>query len=369
MNNKCIFIAGGGTGGHIYPGVAIARAVLKDHPDAEVHFIGTAEGLEVKILPREGFALHLIHGGKLNFAGGFVKKIKTLFGVTLGFLESLRLLKKYQPAFVMGVGGYASAPMVLASAFMKYQTAIWEPNALPGLANRWLSRFVKTSYVVFEEAKTHLSSPEIKVVGMPVRSELERSSKNVEESLSTNSKIRILHFGGSQGSRAIGTALCDAITSDPNWAKKYYFIHQTGSLDYEKLKIRYQGFEENVEVHEFIFDMPQVYLKSDLVICRGGASTLNEISAFGLPAIVVPLPAADAHQEKNARALAQLGGVSVLIQSELTPESLKREIDLLAKDITKLRQMGQANRAFYKPKAAEKLAQEIWGKAFDQPAQ
>jgi UDP-N-acetylglucosamine--N-acetylmuramyl-(pentapeptide) pyrophosphoryl-undecaprenol N-acetylglucosamine transferase len=298
----------------------------------------------------------LIYGGQLNFPGQPLKKLKTLIRLPIGIFQSLELLIKYRPFFVLGVGGYASGPFVLLASLMGCRTAIWEPNALPGLANRWLSRFVKRCFLVFEDSKKYLHAKNVQVVGMPVRAEMEAKHEATPRS---DAKFHILHYGGSQGSRAIGRALCGAVTHHQGWTDDLKIVHQTGSIDHRDFIGRYKGFENLVEIHEFIFDMPKFYEWADLVVCRGGASTLNEIAAFGLPSIIIPLPAADAHQEKNAEMLVKANAARMIPQSELTPERLISEIQELRSNVA-LRDMIKKNvKAFHRPRAAEAIAQEI----------
>lgn len=352
---KVIMIAGGGTGGHVYPGIAIARALEKKDSNIEIHFVGTKEGLETKIIPREKFPLHLIFGGKLNFAGNPLLKIKTLIKLPLGFLQSAKLILKYKPVLVLGVGGYASGPFVLTAALLGYKTAIWEPNALPGMANRLLSRFVKKCFVVFEESKSLLNNSNVIVAGMPIRAEIEILSKPQ----GAKSEFHILHYGGSQGSRIIGRTLCAAIQSKELWPQGIRVVHQTGSIDHADFISRYAGFENQVEIQEFIFDMPKYYQWADLVICRGGASTLNEIAAFGLPAIVIPLPAADGHQEKNAEILVSAGAARMILQKDLSKERLIEEINFLRNNEAVRKGLADNVRKFYKAKASETIAESL----------
>lgn len=392
VNEKIVFIAGGGTGGHIYPGVAIAKQIQNSDSKIHVHFIGTHQGLETKIIPKEGFPLHLIQGGKLNMSGQWLVKLKTLIKLPLGFLQSVWLLQKYKPCAVLGVGGYASAPVVLMAALgqrlgiYKGATFIWEPNAHPGLANRWLSKFVKTCFVVFEESKKYLSSKNIMVLGMPVRNEIEQAyyqshyqanyqapviESGNEINLESNKPsppnsekvFRILHFGGSQGARAIGQALSDAVLLGGEWLRGVQIVHQSGSLDYQKLKQKYENCKNKnqIELQEFIYDMPKYYQNSDLVICRGGASTIAELAAFGLPAIVIPLPMADGHQEQNARALADVDALLMLLQKDLTPQRLIAEIENLRHHPEQLQKYSRNIKSFFKPKAVEQISRQLLG--------
>lgn len=349
-------IAGGGTGGHIYPGIAIARALQKQDPSVEIHFVGTAQGLETKIIPKENFRLHCIHGGKLNFSGNPILKLKTLLKLPLGLFQSIGLILKYKPDFVLGVGGYASGPFLLAASLLGKQTAIWEPNAYPGMANRWLSPFVKKCFLVFEESKKLLKNSNTFVFGMPVRAEMERKSVPAAR---TDNKFHLLHYGGSQGSRAIGRTLCAALQKGGPWTENLKVVHQTGSLDHQDFIERYKGYDSLVEIHEFIYNMPDYYEWADLVLCRGGASTLNELAAFGLPAIVVPLPAADGHQEKNAEVLVQGNAARMILQKDLTPERLIAEIEAIKNDPDLRETLKRNIPKFHKPKAAEAIAKAI----------
>lgn len=353
---KVIMIAGGGTGGHIYPGIAIAKALEKMDSNVQVHFVGTSQGLETKIVPKENFPLHCIAGGKLNFSGKPLLKLKTLLKLPIGLLQAFQLIIKFKPQFVLGVGGFASGPFLLAAALLGKQTAIWEPNAYPGMANRWLSRFVKKCFLVFDESKSLLSNSNTFVFGMPVRSEMEKKSM---PSPRTDSKFHLLHYGGSQGSRVIGRTLCEALKNGGAWTQELQVVHQTGSLDHKDFLEKYRGHEAMVEVHEFIYNMPDFYEWADVVLCRGGASTLNELAAFGLPAIIVPLPAADGHQEKNAEMLVKANAARMILQKDLTPQKLVEEIQLLRTNQA-LRESLKLNiQKFHRSQAAEAIAKTI----------
>lgn len=354
---KTIIIAGGGTGGHIYPGVAIARALQKMDSNIEILFVGTREGLETKIIPKEGFPLKLIAGGKLNFAGNPVKKIQTLLKLPLGFFQAIGILLSTKPMAVLGVGGYASGPFLLAAALIGKKTAIWEANAIPGLTNRWLSKFVDRCFLVFEETKLHLKSKNVQVLGMPVRAELEKA--HVERPARREGPFHLLHFGGSQGSRAIGRTLCEAIHERGPWTKNLRVVHQTGVIDFKDFQNRYQGYDDVVEMHEFLYDMPKYYQWADLVLCRGGAGTLTEMAAFGLPAIIVPLPAADGHQEKNGELLVKQNAATMILQKDLNAQRLIEEIESLRQHPLKLEEMKKNIKRFHKPQAAEAIAKSL----------
>lgn len=364
MKSK-VFIAGGGTGGHIYPALAIAKSLMLQDSNIEIHFVGTELGLEKEIIPRENFKIHFISIDKLNLKGQWVKKVKTLLSVPLALFQSYKLLRKYKPNFILGVGGYASGPFVFTASLLGYPTGIWEPNAKPGLANQILSRFVDVSFLVFEKAKVYLKPKSFLVLGMPIRLEIESQLQNIRKqrearkSDKTNNKFRILCFGGSQGARVINQNLSTLLLDRPELGDIYEVVHQIGKNDWTSLKDKYAPLASWVTPFEFIFDMPKYYEWADLVICRAGASTLAEVSAFGVPAILIPLSLADGHQLENAKDLVNQGGAVLIEQNNLTPEKLFEEIELLRQSDQKRRQMENNLLGLFQSNAAGLLAQAI----------
>jgi len=360
---KNIFIAGGGTGGHIFPGLAIAEYLVNTNVDIKIHFVGTKIGLEKKILDKyPQFSLHLISGGKLNYSGQSLLKLLTVFKLFYALFQSIFLILKYRPRFAISVGGYASGPFVLMCSFLGVPTAIWEPNAHPGLANRWLSKFVKTSFYVFDQSTHFLSTKENIKSGLPIRQELSdiEFKYSVPDKFSSEDPFVIFHFGGSQGSRAIGTIFSDLVLKYKD-NKNYFFIHQCGSTDFEKFKEKYSGIK-NIEAKDFISNMPDYYKKAHLIICRGGANTLTELQAYGLPSIVIPLPAADNHQEHNAKELSDAEAAIMVLQKDLSLESLDISLDDFFKNPEKLKQISQNVRKLYKPGAAKIIGDFIYEK-------
>jgi UDP-N-acetylglucosamine--N-acetylmuramyl-(pentapeptide) pyrophosphoryl-undecaprenol N-acetylglucosamine transferase len=357
---KKVFIAGGGTGGHIYPALAIARAIQKQSPGVQIEFVGTTQGLEGKIIPREGYALHLIEGGKLNFKGQFFLKLKTFLKLPYGLIQSFALIVQKKPDYVLGVGGYASGPFVLAAAVLGRKTAIWEPNAHPGLANMWLSKVVKRCFLVFDETAKYFPAQKILKIGMPVREEIELGRHEKRNQQRQNQKkFTLLHYGGSQGARALGKALCEAVLKGGDWLSDMHIIHQSGSLDYEYFKKKYAGLEHLVDLREFIYDMPQVYNRTDLVMARAGASTITELAAYGLPSILIPLPLADGHQVQNAKSLAQADAAIMIPQSELNADKLIEWFSKLKSDAGLREKLSRNIASRFVPRAAEKIAKEI----------
>lgn len=314
-----VLIAAGGTGGHIYPGIAVAKEILRRDEKSEVLFVGTARGLETKIVPENGFQLSLINSAGLKNVG-FVGKLKGLFVLPKSFLEARRLLKDFKPAVVVGAGGYVSGPVLLMASLMKIPTLVMDSNALPGFTNRRLAMFVTKAALTFDEALPYFGKKGI-VTGNPVRKEFFEVTPK-----SRGGKINLLIFGGSQGARAINNAMTDALDKLP--ADKLQITHQTGEGDFEKIKELYsRSAFENSDVRPYISNMVDEFAKADLVICRAGATTCAELAAAGKAAIMIPLPtAADDHQRKNAEALKNAGAAKMILQRDLSGESLANEI-------------------------------------------
>lgn len=319
IKKRTVVITGGGTGGHIYPGVAIAQEVARQHPDIEVHFVGASGGLEEKILPKTNFPFHLIKVGRLHSSVGKWQQFKTLCYMPLTLLHALKIYWKLKPEAILGVGGFASGPFLFIGWLMGAKTALWEPNAYPGLTNRWLSRVVTKNFVVFHEAAKFLKTQSVIAVGLPVRKEFFEQSK---ASL-TSSHLKVLVFGGSQGARAVNDAVVKMVQQFPDILQKIQLRHQTGAGDYQRIKSLYGELASQVTILEYIHDMPVELHNADVVICRSGASTVAEMIACRKAAIYIPLPtAADNHQFKNAEVLAKKQAGIVIEQKNLTPEKL-----------------------------------------------
>ncbi len=353
---KKIVIAGGGTGGHIYPGVAIAKTIEKLDKNIEVVFVGSALGLETKIIPREGFSLVLLPAGKLNYSGGFINKIKTFFKLPMAFVKSAYWLIVNRPLFVLGVGGYASGPFVAVASLLKFKTAIWEPNAHPGLTNRWLSKIVNKAYYVFDESAPYFSCRQKQKVGLPVRQELE----SLEPVAREDNDFHVLVFGGSQGSKYLNDVIEKMVIAEASWLHKGRLIHQTGVNDYSQINEKYKQSVFHVQAYEYLHEMNKYYEWADLVICRSGASTVAELAAVGKPAILIPLPtSADDHQLKNAKAVADQGAAILLEQKNLTGEQLQKIILNLQNDKIKLKNMSEKMKSLHAARAAEEISKNI----------
>jgi UDP-N-acetylglucosamine--N-acetylmuramyl-(pentapeptide) pyrophosphoryl-undecaprenol N-acetylglucosamine transferase len=320
VNKKTVVITGGGTGGHIYPGLAMAQELNRLYPEIEVHFVGATGGLEEKILPNSGFKYHLIKVGRLHSSVGRLQQLKTLLYMPISLFHAWRIFLQLKPVAVLGVGGFASGPFLLIGWLMRARTALWEPNAHPGLTNRWLSRLVDICFVVFAEARDVLHSARVIEVGLPVRQEFFENEKTVN----TGGKLKVLIFGGSQGARAINEVIVNLITAHPEILEKIEIRHQTGSRDFRRIQNAYGRLVSQVTVLEYINDMPLELHNADLVICRSGASTVAEIVACQKPAIFIPLPtAADNHQFKNAEVLARKQAGILIEQKDLSVGKLR----------------------------------------------
>jgi UDP-N-acetylglucosamine--N-acetylmuramyl-(pentapeptide) pyrophosphoryl-undecaprenol N-acetylglucosamine transferase len=342
-----VIIAGGGTGGHIYPGVAIAQEFRRRDADTQILFVGTARGLETKIIPREGFNLELIEVSALKRVS-MVNRIKSLLKLPKGFLDVRSLIKRVRPDVVIGVGGYASGPVVLTAALMDTPTMVAEQNALPGFTNRTLARFVKAAAVSFEEARTFFGE-KAEITGNPVRAEF--FDVPVKQAGDT---IHVLITGGSQGARAINEAMIGALPLLAEEKDRVSITHQTGENDFYRVRDAYENSGLRADVRPFIEKMVDEFVAADLVISRAGATTVAELAAAGKPAIMVPFPfAADDHQRKNAEAVERAGAGRMILQAELTPERLAKELLWLIHDPHKLGRMAEAGKLLGHPDAAK----------------
>lgn len=350
-----ILIAAGGTGGHIYPALAMAEAFQTKRPGVKIEFVGTAHGLENKIVPAKGFKVHHLPIGRLNSNVSIGERLKTVVLLPWALLKSIFLLRREKPDFVLGVGGHASGPLLLMASLLGYRNAIWEPNALPGMANRILSKFVDEAWVVFDEARSLLRG-NVQVAGMPVRREIEEMPMTKTHS----GKFRLLIFGGSQGARGLNTAAAEMIKKGGEWLGDMEIIHQTGTADFQRIKELYGQALSHVDLREYLHDMGQQYQKADLVICRSGTGTLSELAACGKPSILIPFPfAADDHQKKNAESLVAKKAAIMILQKDLTPDGLRDQILWLKAHPQALQQMGEAVRTFHHPRAAETLVSQF----------
>jgi UDP-N-acetylglucosamine--N-acetylmuramyl-(pentapeptide) pyrophosphoryl-undecaprenol N-acetylglucosamine transferase len=361
-----VVIAGGGTGGHLFPGIALAQEITTRHPRNDVLFVGTARGLEARVVPAEGYKLEMIRVAGLKGMGP-LRFLRALLMLPLALWQSIRLLQSYQPDVVVGVGGYASGPVVLAAWLLRIPTAIQEQNALPGITNRILSRFAKTVFTAFDQARTHFPASKVRLLGNPIRRQL---MDNFLKSRVDTPRFELLVFGGSQGAHAINQGMIDALPLLSDVLGQLHFVHQTGKSDVEAVRVGYEKAGASAEVLGFIDDMSKAYAVADLVVCRAGATTLAELTVCKKPSILIPFPyAADNHQEINARSLVDAGAAVMIAEVDLTPEILAKEIRALQGDRPRLAKMERAAGQLGRPEAAKEIAdvcvelmEARWGK-------
>jgi UDP-N-acetylglucosamine--N-acetylmuramyl-(pentapeptide) pyrophosphoryl-undecaprenol N-acetylglucosamine transferase len=342
-------IAGGGTGGHVIPGLAIAQELQQTY-DSQVLFIGTARGIENRLVPGAGYPLRLVKVGALKNVST-ATRARTVFDLPRAVGESWRIFSEFRPNVVIGVGGYASGPAMAAAILRRIPTLAFEPNVVPGFANRAIARFVSQAAVHFSETSKYFRR--CSVTGVPVRQAFfEVASNPVAHANST-----LLVFGGSQGAHAINRAMLESAATLRARIPQLRIIHQTGERDYNDAQVAYEKLNGEAEVHRFIDNMPAFFARADLVLCRSGASTVAEIAAAGKPAILIPFPrAADDHQKRNAEALEKAGAAVMIEEAKLSPESLVETVCSLLGDPSRLGKMGEAARSLAHPNAARDIA-------------
>ena len=353
-----VLIAAGGTGGHIYPGIAVAKEILRRGPGSEVRFVGTARGLENKLVPQAGFELSLIDSTGLKNVGP-IARARGLLLLPKSFLAARKLIKAFRPDVVIGAGGYVSGPAVLTAALLKLPTLVMESNALPGWTNRVLARFVDKAAVSFDAALPYFRGKAV-VTGNPVRREFfEIPTKERQPE-----KFSVLVFGGSQGAHAINAAMIAALPSLASLQNVLRITHQTGEADFANVSSGYAeaGWGERADVRKYIDNMVAAFTDVDLVICRAGATTTAELIAAGKASIMIPFPlAADDHQRKNAEALELAGAGRMILQQDLSGERLAEEMTTLAREPEKITTMEQAARKLARGDAAAAVVEMIEG--------
>jgi UDP-N-acetylglucosamine--N-acetylmuramyl-(pentapeptide) pyrophosphoryl-undecaprenol N-acetylglucosamine transferase len=352
MSPKRIIIAGGGTGGHVLAGIAVADAWRAQNPGGEVLFVGARGGIEEKLVPRANYPLKLLKLGSLNQVS-LKKKLKTLFQLPLCFINSIYILRDFRPEAVLGVGGYASGPLVLMARLLGIRSAILEQNAMPGITNRILGKWVNRVFAAFPGTEFFFGS-RVKVTGNPVRGAMQPMRS------ATRKPLVIFIFGGSQGAQGINTLVLDAVPFLKDVLGSLEFIHQTGEKDFDRVRLTHEKLGTRARVEKFIHDMPECYQRASLVICRSGSSTMAELAAVKRAAILVPFPfASDNHQEKNARLFVDRGAARLLVQKDAKGEDLAKMIRDFYENSAKLESMEESIAQFYKPQAAFEIAQSL----------
>jgi UDP-N-acetylglucosamine--N-acetylmuramyl-(pentapeptide) pyrophosphoryl-undecaprenol N-acetylglucosamine transferase len=348
--NLRVLIAGGGTGGHVIPALAIARQ-LRDAHGAEVRFVGTTRGLETRLVPEAGFPLELIKVGQLKNVS-FATRARTLFDLPLGVLRCVELLRGFRPQVVVGVGGYASGPAMMAAILLRVPTLAFEPNAVPGLANRLVGKYVSAAAVNLPETAKYFRNA--KVTGTPVRPEFFAIQPKPQGA----SKL-LLVFGASQGARVFNETMPKIMDRLLTLVPGLDVVHQTGARHGETTLAAYArsqvGFER-VRVTTYLDDMAAQVAAADLILCRSGASSVAEVAAAGRAAVLVPFPqAADDHQRKNAEAFVAAGAAAMIVEAELTEERLLETLVSLLSDDARRRDMGGNARGLAHPDAVQEI--------------
>jgi UDP-N-acetylglucosamine--N-acetylmuramyl-(pentapeptide) pyrophosphoryl-undecaprenol N-acetylglucosamine transferase len=347
-----IMMAGGGTGGHVVPLLAVARQLqARGH---KAVFVGTRTGFEAKLVPAAGFSLEFIEIGGLKRVG-VVRTLRTMVQLPLSVLRVSSMIRRLRPSAIFSMGGYAAGPVVLAGTLKRLPIVVMEPNAVPGLTNRQIGRYVKRALLSFSEAARFFPPGKSEVTGLPVRAEFFAIRPKQLES-----KITVLITGGSQGSRTLNQAAAGSWRYVREAGVPVRFIHQTGAAAHEALARKFAESGMEGELVPFIADMPSAFAQADLVVCRAGAGTVAELAAAGKPSILVPLPtAADEHQLRNAEAFARAGAAQLILDREMDGGRLFEEVNKLRSYPEVLRRMGERVHAFAHPDAALKAAQAV----------
>jgi UDP-N-acetylglucosamine--N-acetylmuramyl-(pentapeptide) pyrophosphoryl-undecaprenol N-acetylglucosamine transferase len=354
-------IAGGGTGGHLFPGIAVAHQVQKELKDASILFIGTSEGIESTIVPREGFDIRFIRSEGL-VGRRFYERIRSTLKVPLAIRESFRILGEFRPDVVLGVGGYCSGPVLLSASLMKIPTMIHEQNTVPGLTNRVLGKFVNIVAVTYHESLNFFSKNKTFLTGNPVREDV--VSRDREKGFRTfgleKGLFTIFIFGGSSGAHTINKAVSESLTYLEDFKPHVQFLHQTGEKDFHFVREFYHSRGYKGTVVPFTHDMGDAYAVADLVISRAGATTLAELTACGKAAILIPYPyAAGNHQKGNAEKLWDLGAAQMILDRELDGRSLSETIKQLFEHPDMISEMERVSRSIGRPDAVKKIVDLI----------
>jgi UDP-N-acetylglucosamine--N-acetylmuramyl-(pentapeptide) pyrophosphoryl-undecaprenol N-acetylglucosamine transferase len=344
-----VLVAGGGTGGHLFPGIAIAQEFKRRFPESEIWFVGTSRGLENRVVPAEGFVLQTITVSGLKGVSGF-RKLKGILNLPLSIWESYQIIRRLRPRLVVGVGGYSSGPPVLVASLLGIPVLLQEQNAFPGMTNRILSRFADKVAVSFREGERYFGKKAI-LTGNPVRAGFRYLPTRHDPE-----QFTVFVFGGSQGAHAINTAMTDALRHLAAYLPRLFLVHQTGEKDFEFVSRAYQEHGVGSDVRAFFQDMPVQFARADLVVCRSGASTLAELTIAGKAALLIPFPlAADNHQQRNAEALVAVGAAELILQKDLTGESLARRIVYFAGNPATLQVMEKHSRELGRPDSTERI--------------
>lgn len=358
-----MIVAGGGTGGHLFPGIAVAEEFLARDTANQVLFVGSEQGIEARTIPRLGYQLELISAAGIRGKGSLAK-LKGAAMLLYGYAQSRKILKAFRPDLVLGVGGYASLPMVLAARGMELPRYIHEQNALPGMANKALARVATKVFISLEESAKFFPAGSTLLTGNPLRKQIVESLGAMAKGQGAENQeavFNLLVFGGSQGAHAINMAVPEAVAQlDPALRQHLTTTHQTGEKDLQDVTAAYRSIGHEADVRPFIDDMAKAYGRADLVICRAGATTIAEVTALGKPCLFVPFPhATDDHQRKNAEALLKKGACELLLEREMNASSLAQEITRLMTNRSELQRIGDHARSLGRLDAARIIVDEM----------
>jgi UDP-N-acetylglucosamine--N-acetylmuramyl-(pentapeptide) pyrophosphoryl-undecaprenol N-acetylglucosamine transferase len=348
-----VILAGGGTGGHLFPGLAVAREFQIRDAMTEILFIGTSQGIEARVLPQEGFPLEVlsIHGLK---GRGLRGAVEALYGIPASLLRSLSIIGRFRPQVVIGLGGYSSGPFLLAAKIKGIRCAIMEQNLQPGFTNKILARLVDRVFTSYPESANFMPGARVVETGNPVRW---RKLPEIQKS----QKFTLLIFGGSLGAHRINVAVLDALPKLSDMSAQLRLIHQTGQADFSMVKSAYAALPFEADVRPFIEKMDEAYAAADLVLCRAGATTVAELTAFGKAAILVPFPyAIYDHQRANAQALEDRGAAEMILDRDLTGDTLAARIRSLATTPSKIQTIAAAARNLGRLEAAARIVDECY---------
>jgi len=356
-----IMVAGGGTGGHLFPGLAVVGELRRRVPDLEVRFVGTARGIEARILPERGERLDILRVTPLK-GQGVGARLKSFGRIPGAMREAGALMRDFDPDLVLGVGGYASGPVLLAASLSGRPAAVLEQNAHVGMTNRVLARFVDRAYISFEETATVFGKSKSVMTGNPVRYEfVEHARLALADPEGFEARARnILVLGGSQGAKKLNEEVPHALARLGRLPEGARIIHQTGQSMRDDVEATYRDLGLEAEVVTFIDDMARAYSNASLVVARAGATTLAELCAIGRPSILIPYPfAADDHQARNAEALERLGAAVCIRESNLDREALGGLTEELLVDESRRRAMSKAARDHGRPDAAAAIVDDM----------
>ncbi len=353
-----VVIAGGGTGGHLFPGIAIAEEFLRRNPATAILFIISGNPFEISTLSKKKYTWRRIESEGIK-GRGLARQLAAAAKIPQGILSSLKILKNFKPDLVVGIGSYSSGPVVAGAWLLRIPVALCEQNVLAGITNRLLSHFADRIYVSFRNTCLGCADKKIYFTGNPVRREiLEYTSGNKPDR--KNRKFTVMITGGSQGAHSINLIVADALDHIKN-KTEYNFIHQTGSNDNKMMQTLYEKHGIHCKVESFFTDMPKQFNDADIVICRSGATTVAELTAMGKAALFIPYPfAADNHQELNALALVEVGAAEMMLQEKLDGKLLAKKIEYFASNPEVLKNMAARAKQIGQAYAAEKIVNDSY---------